>query len=143
MVSDFCSITTAVQLFLLQGTWYPVMRSQAVCAQRCGSHKRHGNKSLWWPSSLDSVSSVPTTLGRLNDTNELQPPPKLCPRGTKYALFLQTCGDFPEQANDELTEENLHPLTRDSPPFCRLHLDIMCFQLVSKPMGLLFICLDC
>lgn len=81
------------------------------------------------------MSSIPTTLGMLNDTIELQAPPKLCPRGTKYALFLQTCGDFPEQESDELTEENLRPLTRDSPSFLQTSLGYHVFSTGVKTHG--------
>ena len=80
----------------------------------------------------------------LNDNIELEQPPKLCPRRTKYALFLKTFRDIPVQMCDELTEENLCPLIRGSPSLPQTSLGYhLCSQLVSKPTSLLFVCLDC
>lgn len=89
-----------------------------------------------------SVTSIPTTLGMLDDIIELQRPAKLCPKGTKYALFLKTFRDIPVRMCDELTEQNLHPLTRASPSHLQTSVVYhLCSQLVSKDPGL-FICLS-
>lgn len=79
----------------------------------------------------------------LNDIIELQQPAKQCPKGTKYSLFLKTCRDILVQMCDELTEQNLRPLTRDSPPFFRFHLYITCVLKLCQKTQEPFICLNC